>query len=470
MVGDFDSRDDAAATRAFLRQLAQGRQRPCRRVPPRARVTGRPVLLVDKPGATQTYFWLGNVGASRTDPARTAQSVVNTVFGGRFTSMLNTELRIKSGLTYGASASVRSRLAARRVQHRVVHRDGQDDAGDRPGARNAGAPAQGRPRRRAAEVVAELHARPVPADDRDQRADRGAAGRHAVPWSRPGGRRTSTPRGWRSVDAAAVRSTIEQSFPQPDNLALVLIGDAAKIRDAVQKYGPVTEMKITDPRFAPGDEVKQRTALIAGASGLVGGECLRACLQSAGLRESHGRHASFTRACREVTRSCVRSSSISRSSTASSAELRADHVFCALGTTIRKAGSQAKFRQVDFEYPRHLAELDASQRGEALFAGERARRQLEVGVVLFARQGRAGRRVARDGLAEPVPVAAVRHRWRPSGIATARTLERSAAQVRAGHLSAGRGREIAAAMVATALREPRGVTIIESREISRVAG
>jgi predicted Zn-dependent peptidase len=53
------------------------------------------------------------------------------------------------------------------------------------------------------------------------------------------------------VDAAAVRSTIEQSFPQPDNLVIVLIGDAAKIRDAVRKYGPVTEMKITDPRFAP---------------------------------------------------------------------------------------------------------------------------------------------------------------------------------------------------------------------------
>ena len=31
---------------------------------------GRRVLLVDKPGATQTYFWLGNVGADRTDPAR----------------------------------------------------------------------------------------------------------------------------------------------------------------------------------------------------------------------------------------------------------------------------------------------------------------------------------------------------------------------------------------------------------------
>ncbi|HEX7373816.1 MAG TPA: pitrilysin family protein, partial [Steroidobacteraceae bacterium] len=75
--------------------------------PPPAPLQGRRVLLVDKPGATQTYFWLGNVGASRTDPARTAQSVVNTVFGGRYTSMLNTELRIKSGLTYGASATFR---------------------------------------------------------------------------------------------------------------------------------------------------------------------------------------------------------------------------------------------------------------------------------------------------------------------------------------------------------------------------
>ena len=68
------------------------------------RVTGRRVLLVDKPDATQTYFWFGNVGASRIDPARTAQSVVNTVFGGRYTSMLNVELRANSGLTYGANS------------------------------------------------------------------------------------------------------------------------------------------------------------------------------------------------------------------------------------------------------------------------------------------------------------------------------------------------------------------------------
>ena len=44
-------------------------------------------------------------------------------------------------------------------------------------------------------------------------------------------------------------------------------------------------------------------------------------------------------------------------SRAERADLRADHVFCALGTTIGKAGSKAGFRQVDFEYPRRLAEL-----------------------------------------------------------------------------------------------------------------
>ncbi len=35
----------------------------------------------------------------------------------------------------------------------------------------------------------------------------------------------------------------------------------------------------------------------------------------------------------------------------------ADWVFCALGTTIRLAGSQAAFRQVDFDYPLQIAQL-----------------------------------------------------------------------------------------------------------------
>ena len=40
---------------------------------------------------------------------------------------------------------------------------------------------------------------------------------------------------------------------------------------------------------------------------------------------------------------------------------RVDQVFCALGTTIRQAGSQAAFRRVDFDYPLALARLAHAQ-------------------------------------------------------------------------------------------------------------
>lgn len=67
-------------------------------------VKGRRLLLVDKPDSTQTYFRIGNIGIARSNPDRVLVEIVNTLFGGRFTSMINTELRIKSGLTYGAGS------------------------------------------------------------------------------------------------------------------------------------------------------------------------------------------------------------------------------------------------------------------------------------------------------------------------------------------------------------------------------
>jgi predicted Zn-dependent peptidase len=69
------------------------------------------LLLVDKDDATQTYFALGNVGIARNDPDRVAIRVVNTIFGGRFTSELNEALRVESGYTYGASSFFDARKA-----------------------------------------------------------------------------------------------------------------------------------------------------------------------------------------------------------------------------------------------------------------------------------------------------------------------------------------------------------------------
>lgn len=76
-----------------------------------APASDRRALIVDKPDATQTFFRFGNVGLAYANPDRVLVDVVNTLFGGRFTSMLNRELRIESGLTYG----VNSQFAAKRV-------------------------------------------------------------------------------------------------------------------------------------------------------------------------------------------------------------------------------------------------------------------------------------------------------------------------------------------------------------------
>ena len=71
-------------------------------IPP---VKGRKLLLVDKPDATQTYFALGNVATAAGDPDRVAIRLVNTIFGGSFTSLLNEALRVESGLTYGVQSA-----------------------------------------------------------------------------------------------------------------------------------------------------------------------------------------------------------------------------------------------------------------------------------------------------------------------------------------------------------------------------
>jgi predicted Zn-dependent peptidase len=69
-----------------------------------ANPTESKVLLVNKGDAKETTFYIGSPGVSRNNPDYVAIEVVNTLFGGRFTSMLNDELRVNSGLTYGAGS------------------------------------------------------------------------------------------------------------------------------------------------------------------------------------------------------------------------------------------------------------------------------------------------------------------------------------------------------------------------------
>ena len=81
------------------------------------------MLLVDKPDATQTYFMIAQPGAPHATPDRVPLLLVNTLFGGRFTSMVNDALRVNSGLTYGASLARRNGTPDGRALHQHLHQD-----------------------------------------------------------------------------------------------------------------------------------------------------------------------------------------------------------------------------------------------------------------------------------------------------------------------------------------------------------
>ena len=66
------------------------------------RSTEATIYLVDRPGAVQSELRVGHVGVPRHHEDYFAVLVMNTIFGGAFTSRLNMNLREKHGFTYGA--------------------------------------------------------------------------------------------------------------------------------------------------------------------------------------------------------------------------------------------------------------------------------------------------------------------------------------------------------------------------------
>jgi zinc protease len=81
--------------------------RPMPQVPVAAALPERRLALhiVDRPGAPQSELRVGIPGPSRTTPDYFALLVANTVLGGSFTSRLNIRLREEKAYTYGASSS-----------------------------------------------------------------------------------------------------------------------------------------------------------------------------------------------------------------------------------------------------------------------------------------------------------------------------------------------------------------------------
>jgi zinc protease len=75
--------------------------------------TSQPTIyLIDKPGAAQSSFRLGNAGVERATQDFFPIQVMNTILGASFTSRLNQNLRETRGYTYGARSGFDMRRSA----------------------------------------------------------------------------------------------------------------------------------------------------------------------------------------------------------------------------------------------------------------------------------------------------------------------------------------------------------------------
>jgi uncharacterized protein YbjT (DUF2867 family) len=97
-----------------------------------------------------------------------------------------------------------------------------------------------------------------------------------------------------------------------------------------------------------------RSAIVAGASGLVGERLLRRLLAGG----DYDRVVAFVRGPLNVSHKRLEQRTVDYERIGRmSAFPRAEDVFCCLGTTIRKAGSPDEFRKVDVDYVGRLAEV-----------------------------------------------------------------------------------------------------------------
>lgn len=97
-----------------------------------------------------------------------------------------------------------------------------------------------------------------------------------------------------------------------------------------------------------------KTALIVGATGLVGSHVLHLLLHD----NEFSTVIALTRNKLNVQHQKLKNSIVDFDKINDyQNEIKADTVFCCLGTTIKKAGSKAAFKKVDYEYPLQIANI-----------------------------------------------------------------------------------------------------------------
>jgi zinc protease len=244
IVGDIDE----GTARRLLEDAFGGWQRgevqPAR-VADAPQVTGRTIYIVDRPGSAQSVVRLGRIGVRRDTRDYYALEVMNTVLGGSFTSRLNQNLREDKGYAYGARSGFEFLPAA-----------GPWTASSDVQTQSTGPALR--------EFMNELRAmhQPIPADEVERARNflamrypagfqsvSGIAGRLAdmVQYNLPADYFNSYVDNILAVTPADVQRVARQ-YIDPDNVAIVVVGDRQVIEQQVrdENLGPIRFLTVTD--------------------------------------------------------------------------------------------------------------------------------------------------------------------------------------------------------------------------------
>jgi zinc protease len=104
VIGDITAAAAKAAVEKAMAGWPAGGSKPSFSYPALPQKRPATIYLVDKPGAAQSTFAIGNPGPPRSTPDYYAIEVMNTLLGGMFQSRLNANIREEKGLSYGVSS------------------------------------------------------------------------------------------------------------------------------------------------------------------------------------------------------------------------------------------------------------------------------------------------------------------------------------------------------------------------------
>jgi predicted Zn-dependent peptidase len=187
------------------------------------------------------------LGIRRDSPDFVAIDVVNTVFGGRFTSWLNDELRVNSGLTYGA-----------RSVFSPMKNSGTFSISTFTATKTTEATLD-----KALQVLDSLHKKGI--DEKTLSSAKNYVKGQFPPKYETASQLAGllTQMFWYGFDESYInnfqanvdgltvaksREIINKYFPK-DNLTFVLVGKSEDIKSIAAKYGPVTEKQIKADGF-----------------------------------------------------------------------------------------------------------------------------------------------------------------------------------------------------------------------------